>query len=57
MEQDRTLGQHPSDNDPKEYIATPVVLKVLIAQVPEWFKGADCKSVVRGFKSHPVLKG
>lgn len=33
MEQDRTLGQHPGDNDPKEYIATPVVLKVLIVEM------------------------
>ncbi len=33
MEQDRTLGQHPSDNDPKEYIAAPVVLKVLFVEM------------------------
>ena len=42
MEQDRTLGQHPSDNDPKEYTAAPVVLKVL-----------ECRSSIVG-RMHDV---
>jgi hypothetical protein len=25
-------------------------------QVPEWFNGVDCKSIVRRFESYPALK-
>ena len=27
----------------------------VLGRVPEWSNGADCKSVVRGFESHPDL--
>lgn len=34
-----------------------LVLLNSIGRMPEWTKGADCKSVIRGFESHSGLFG
>ena len=31
-------------------------IKAEAVQVPEWFNGVDCKSIVRRFESDPALK-
>ncbi len=33
----------------------PMIIYPLPGRMPEWTKGADCKSVIRGFESHSGL--
>lgn len=37
------------------YARVQVPSRPLYVEVPEWFKGPVCKTVIRGFESHPRL--